>query len=250
MNPSIRSLRLGERLSALTSDQVMDSQDYLLAAEHLTKFSAYNNIYDRPEKYFWGDMNTQISPNLSALNPFDLLYLTDTLKEAIGSRMEGWEIEGSLAFDWTTRYRRDDSYENGSIAPKHSTLISQISGRWSKNLSLKHQLGLSANFTSFMRLKPDDGNTTFTTVNASWLYNITDRILSTTNTFFYYRFSGSSGFFNVSSEIDYFIENRFSLFSEVIMVHRPKFLDSDHNRRDIQFFFSAGLRYYFKRELF
>lgn len=250
VNPIIRSLRLGERLHALNNGQTMDSQDYTSAAEQLTKFGGYNETYDRPQKYFWNDMDALISPDLSAINPFDLLYLTDTTKETIGSRMEGWEVHGTLAFDWTTRYMEDDRFENGSDITKNSTLIPSLTGVWSKNISLKHQLGLSANLTSFLPLDTDDDNRIIASVNASWLYTITDRILSTTNINIYQRLSELDGFITVNSEIDYFIENRFSLFSNVLMNHRPKFLDEDHNRRDTLFIFNTGMRYYFKRGLF
>lgn len=250
INPMIRSLRLGERFNALDNSQTMSNDDYRAAAEQLTKLRGYSETYDRPQKYFWNDMDALISPELSSLNPFDLLYLTDATQETIGSRIEGWEIHGTVAFDWTTRYVRDDTFDNGSDITNNSFFIPRLSGVWSRNISLKHQLGFSANLTSFIELDPDDDNRTFASVNASWLYTITDRILSTTNISFYRLFPNTDGFINVNSEIDYFIENRFSLFSNILMNHRPKFLDENHDRRNTLFIFNAGMRYYFKRQLF
>lgn len=250
VNPVIRSLRLGERLNALDVGQSMNDQDYISAAEHFTKFNGYQNRYDRPEKYFWGDMNEIISPNLAALNPFDLLYLTDTTLETIGSRQEGWEIQALITLDYSARYTEDETLESGSELSESTVFQPSISGSWSKNLSLKHQLGLSANLQSFILLDDDGSDPTLAIVSGSWLYTITDRILSKTNVTLIQHFTNPRGFLTANSEIDYFIENRFSLFSNIVMVHRPKFLDENHDHRSVQLFFSAGMRYYLKRELF
>lgn len=251
VNPVIRSLRLGERLNALDVGQSMNEQDYISAAEHFTKFNGYQNRYDRPEKYFWGDMNEIISPNLAALNPFDLLYLTDTTLETIGSRQEGWEIQAIFSLDYSARYTEDETLESGSDLSESTVFNPSVSGSWRKNLSLKHQLGLSANIQSLIPLDDDGGsNSTLGMVTGSWLYTITDRILSKTNVTLIQNFTHSDGFIDATSEIDYFIENRFSLFSNITILHRPKFLDENHDRRSVQLFFSAGMRYYFKRELF
>jgi len=250
VNPVIRSLRFGERLHALDNDQTMNYEDFTSAAEQLTKFNAYNDVYDRPGKYFWGDLDELISPDLSALNPFDLIYLTDVTEESIGLRQEGWEIHATIGFDYDIRYMKAEMFENGSDITKNSTLIPSLSGVWSRNISLKHQFGISTNLVSFIQLDSDRNNNTIASVNASWLYTITDRLLFTNNINFFKRLSELYGFITVNSEIDYFIENRFSLFSFVLINHRPKFLDQDRDQRNTVFIFNAGMRYYFKRGLF
>lgn len=250
VNPVIRSLRLGERLNTLDTDHSMNEADYMSAADQFTRFNGYQDTYDRPQKYFWGDIDEMISPNLAALNPFDLLYLTDTTMETIGSRREGWEIQALVTLDYSTRYTEDETLESGSKLSESTVFQPSISGSWSKNLSLKHQLGLSANIQSFILLDANSSNPTLAIVTGSWLYTITDRILTRTNLTLIQNFTNPHGFLTANSEIDYFIENRFSLFSNILMVHHPKFLDEDHNRRSVQIAFRAGLRYYFKRELF
>lgn len=252
VNPVIRSLRLGERLNTLNSGRYMSNEDYISAAEQFSKFNGYQDVYDRPQKYFWEDMDEMISPNLSDLNPFDLLYLTDTTLETIGSRREGWEIQALVAFDYSARYAEDESLGNGSDMHTETYLRPSLSGSWSKNFSLKHQIGLSANIQSFIHLESENSAINLITLSSSWLYTVTDRILSTTSIFFLGRMSDSwdGGSLFSNTEVDYFIENRFSLFANAGLVHYPKILDPYHEQRSIRFTFSAGLRYYFKRELF
>lgn len=249
VNPSIRSLRLGERLNALNNGQSMTNQDYFSAADHFTQYSGYQSRYDRPQKYFWGDMDDMISPNLSALNPFDLLYLTDSTVEAIGTRKEGWEVQVSGTLDYSTRYTKNISVTMENELSQETIFQPRISGSWWKNLSLKHQIAFSGQLQSFIWLNSNHNSTYVGDIQAQWLYTITDRILSTTNLALLHRFSGNSGLISLNSGIDYFVENRFSIFTDIFMAHRPLFLN-DGDSRSLDLFVNAGLRYYFKRELF
>lgn len=249
VNPSIRSLRLGERLNALNNGQSMTNQDYFSAADQFTQYSGYQGTYDRPQKYFWADMDDMISPNLSVLNPFDLLYLTDTTVEAIGTRREGWEVQVSGTLDYSTRYTKNDSVTMENELNQETIFQPRISGSWWKNLSLKHQIAFSGQFQSFIWLNSNSNSTYVGNLQARWLYTITDRILSTTNLAFIQNFTGNSGLISINSEINYFVENRFSIFTNTFLVHRPLFLD-DGDIRSSDLFLNAGLRYYFKRELF
>ena len=227
----------------------MTNQDYFSAADHFTQYSGYQSRYDRPQKYFWGDMDDMISPNLSALNPFDLLYLTDSTVEAIGTRKEGWEVQVSGTLDYSTRYTKNISVTMENELSQETIFQPRISGSWWKNLSLKHQIAFSGQLQSFIWLNSNHNSTYVGDIQAQWLYTITDRILSTTNLALLHRFSGNSGLISLNSGIDYFVENRFSIFTDIFMAHRPLFLN-DGDSRSLDLFVNAGLRYYFKRELF
>lgn len=211
------------------------------AADQFTRFTGYQEIYDRPQKYFWRDMDEMIKTDLAALDPFDLLYLTDTTLEAIGTRREGWEVRAEATLNYSTRYTEDDTFQSGSNTSNSTTLQPAISGLWSKNLSLKHQLGLSGNIISLIRLNSDASNVTLANVSAQWLYTITDRILSRTSIILNQSFSNpKSGQITANSEVDYFIEDKFSLFSNILMVHRPKFLQENKDRRSVRIAYTAG----------
>lgn len=255
VNPMIRSLRLNERMQALGNNQSMSNSDYLAAAQHFTKHSGYAQRYDRPEKHFWEDMNTVISPDLSSLSPFDLLYLTETSLETIGSRSEGWEVEASGTIRYTTDYSRTtDNLIGQPVSNLNSStmFIPRLEGRWSKNVSLKNQFSLHAYIQSFIELDDNSDNYSMASVGASWLHNVTDRILSTTSFYLMKPFGNvfPSGLLNINSTIDYFIENRFSLFTNVNLINRPEFLSSNQEGGSTQIIYRAGLRYHFLRGLF
>lgn len=73
------------------------TQDILDAATQFTEYDGYQQTYDRPEKHFWSDMDESTAPDLGSLSTFDMLFLTDVLDEAIGTRLEGWEAIGGRA---------------------------------------------------------------------------------------------------------------------------------------------------------
>ncbi|MEX0905483.1 MAG: hypothetical protein WD604_06235 [Balneolaceae bacterium] len=138
VNPMIRALRLNERFEALNTDQSLSVADVLTASEQFTRQEGYQRSYDRPLKSFWQDMDQLLSPDLSALDPFDLLYLTDTSVETIGQRQEGWEITGTAGIGYSANYIREEDDISGTTSSNLSqftNFIPRIYGAWYKNLS-------------------------------------------------------------------------------------------------------------------
>lgn len=264
VNPMIRSLRMNERLNSLNTGQTMGQNDITGAAEHFTRLNGYRRIYDRHQKHFWGDMDALLSSDLAALDAFDLLYLTDVTQEAIGSRQEGWEISAVATLQHSVNYSRNENEINGNSdnrTTKSTYLSPTLSGTWYKNLSLEHQIGVNGFFQYQVEINDEsifngDYNTLFVSIN--WLYTITDRIL--TNSIVAYQRTGrelyNSNRVSIRSEINYFLEDRFSLFSNLIFEYNPNWSVSFANGTvtnsiDQQnFIFDVGLRYYFKRGLF
>ncbi len=261
VNPMIRSLRFNERLNALNTTESMNDADRFAAAEQFTRFNGYQQIYDRPEKYFWDDMNQAISPELMSLPPFDLFYLTDTMNETIGARREGWEISAEVDLQYDVDYfKNENNSMTNSQTSNNTTLIPSISGVWAKNLSLNQQVTLSGGFQYFEDLGSESYFNRNKILNASgsWLYSISDRFLMTTNVghIRIYRDLHTTSLTNIGLNADYFIENSFSLFANLLFVYRPDstvFTVDDvieYTADSKDFIFSAGLRYYFMRELF
>lgn len=262
VNPVIQSLRLNERLQTLNTGQNLNQQEMVRAADQFTKLNGYQQTYDRPQKYFWGDMDERLSTNLSALDAFDLLYLTDVTSETVGLRQEGWQISTTVNLQYNVNYTHEENSatDGQSSQMLTSTLLSPTLGAiWYKNLSLKHQIGLSGSFTYHKQL--DDtfvDNYNILNSSASWLYTITDRLLVNT-TLAYFRLgreNNSTSRILLRSNFDYFVENSFSLFANVTYAYNWGSSQTYANgvlieaidERDIQF--SAGLRYYFKRGIF
>lgn len=266
VNPVIRSLRMNERLNSINAGRTLNQNDIIGAAEQFTRLNGYRSVYDRPQKHFWGDMDNLLSADLAALDAFDLLYLTDVTQETIGSREEGWEISAIATLHHSLSYSRDEDKltgVSGSRISKSTFLAPTISGSWSKNLSLKHQIGVNGTFQYEMKLDDmeeslfgGDSNSLFISIN--WLYTITDRIL-TNSTVAYQRTSRelfNSNRILVLSEVNYFLEDRFSLFSNLRYEYHPNWsvafangtVTNSIDQRN--FIFDLGLRYYLKRGLF
>lgn len=264
VNPLIRSLRMNERLNALNTGQTLSQTDMTRSAEQFTRFDRYSTVYDRHQKHFWGDMNDLISADLASLDAFDLLYLTDVTQETIGTRQEGWEISANAIFHHSLSYlKNEDKLTNSSYSriSKSTSLTPSFSGAWYKNLSLKHQVGLNGSFHYEVELGDEplffgDSTTFFSSLN--WLYTITDRIL--VNSRIAYQRNDrelyTSNRILTRSEINYFLEDRFSLFSNLSFEYHSNWSiayagDSITNSIDQRnFIFDVGLRYYLKRELF
>lgn len=166
-------------------------------------------------------MDELLSTNLSALDPFDLIYLTDVTSEALGSRKEGWEIYAYFALQHDVIYSKEENQLINSSTTQLSSstdFVPSIQAIWSKNLSLKHQIGLASSFRYRKEINGNslrDQDNTFNS-SANWLFTVTDRLLINASVS-YHRFGrerSSNKILMSSSTIDYFIENNFSIYAE------------------------------------
>lgn len=231
VGPVIRALRLRERARALNVSLDFTNEDIQSAADQFTRYQGYLETYDRPQKYFWGDMNDATAADLGSLDAFDMLYLTDVLNEAIGTRLEGWEVTGGAVFNYSSRLDRteDDGLTRNFRSRKEAGAF--ISGRWYKNTSLINQFGAFGDVTLTYPIDPQDSLLPDETpqrrasllLGVSWLYNITDRmLLQTSLTNFYNRtkvennslpltYSEWSDQLQLSMNLSVYVENDLSL---------------------------------------
>jgi hypothetical protein len=254
VNPMIRSLRLNERLKELNSGEQLNIDDLRKASEQFTRVNGYNQVYDRPEKYFWGDMDSEISTQLMELNPFDLFYLTDVLSETIGQRLEGWEVVARVNLIHLVSYSKNENNITGAETSQlnRSTLLNPaLFGRWYKNLDLKNQVGLRADFSYNQDLSSDNDLSYYVLgARAEWLHTITDRFLAQPY-ISYQRRINDLNFSDLSagSSFNYFVENNLSIFSTLQYSHIRGESASFTETRN-RFIFNAGVRYYIRRGLF
>ncbi len=134
VTPVIHSLRFRERFRALGLPQRISDVQVQEIAGIFSKCMGYFAVYDRGHKFFWDDVFRVLG--VDALSPFQFYYLQDALREQIGSRYEGWQVD--LRATFTGRHRQ--SSEKGS-SKELGTKIG-INGRWYKNLNLNHQISL------------------------------------------------------------------------------------------------------------
>lgn len=273
VNPVIRALRLKERSSVLGRGINFNRNDILAAAEQFTRYDAYQRAYDRPEKHFWGDMDNILNRNLASFDSYDMLFLTDVLDEAIGRRLEGWEVIGGLQFDYRNELQREEepfTIRDQIIGKKVGAFLD---GRWYTNTSLRQQFGLVGNLELNYPIESTTGSIDpqrefSVQTGVSWLWNVTDRVLlqsSLANLHTRVKQEGSTiggqGFvytewanrLTLNMNINYFLENRLQLNASL----RPSLQhagdsasDNTLNNRTFSWDFGIGLRYYLSRNVY
>lgn len=282
VTPIIRAVRLKERINRISNRMTVDEEDIQNAADQFTRLEGYQRNYDRPSKYFWEDLDDRISADLSSIDTFDMLYLTDVLNEAIGNRLEGWEVITGAQFEYSDFLSRDErrSDQTEPTISRTSVIRELLGGfintRWFKNTSLREQWGLFANVNLKYSLREE--NEPFSadlkrSLNiaggVNWLYNISDRMLvqsSVTNSYFRDKLEldGGNGIADLeannwvnniafSGALNYFIENRIQL--NLTMTPSLTYFGNSEsgNKLDSRTFnwqVGAGLRYYLQRNFY
>ncbi len=281
VNPVIRSVRLDERMRTLNQNTSLGQNQILNAAEQFTKYQGYQARYDRPEKHFWQDMNQATGSVLSGMDPYDLMYLTDVLDEAIGSRLEGWEVTVGGIFNYNGQLDRTEENTQGQAGTSldrsftvNKNLTGFVNARWYKNLTLNHQIGVFGSVNQSHPLEDDSESSVNYKRSASaragvnWLWSVADRWLIVTTLLNDYmrrkrtlnqQVGDPADLINwtnriiLSSDVNYFIENQLSLTVGLNGQLRHNGNNQDESILDSRNFASSltvGLRYYFSRNLY
>lgn len=179
VTPMMRSLRFNERYQILTNGVgLSDMQINQLAGLYASR-EAYDIEYDRPDKFFWEQVDSELGLNPAAKTPYGLHYLNDVFSEPFGLRMEGSETVLALSIG-------RENLEND-----HVTYFGPIfSSRIVKNFSLNSQVSAMLEYSVD---KPIEDGITFTYMGESnlglgGLYELSDRILIELNTNFLSQF--------------------------------------------------------------
>lgn len=277
VGPAIRAIRLSERLRAINRTALSD-EDAFRAADQFTRFQGYQQHYDRPEKYFWRDLDRDISTDLGDLDAFDMLYLTDVLNEAIGSRLEGWEVIGGVQLNYLNLLDRNENRINNIINRNTTIQLDRgifVTSRWYKNTSLEQQWGLFFNSELNFPMEEQDmlpfnaKRSLILNGGINWLRTITDRMLVQlilSDTYTRSKLEANEDLVGqvddyaswqnqlaLNASVSIFVENSLQLnFSaRPILIHSGT-TDNDNviNFRRFEWQLTAGLRYYFGRNLY
>ncbi|MEL7832607.1 hypothetical protein [Fodinibius sp. Rm-B-1B1-1] len=278
VSPVIRAMRLRERTGALNSGLRFSEQDVLSAADQMTRYQGYQRRYDRPSKYFWGDLDQNTNIDLGSLNAFDMFYLTDVFNEAIGTRLEGWELVGGVQFNYSNDLERTEEPMNQIDPVNRDVSINKgiagfIDGRWYHNSSLNQQWGVVGDVRLSYPLGVRD--TALATqrdfsagIEVNWLWNVTDRFLfqsAIRNIYGRTKFEDTGGVGTPSeisewdnrvllnSSLNYFLENSLALNVSVgsqLLHQGDNQTESQLDRRFLSWNVNVGARYYFNRNLY
>lgn len=138
VTPLLRAQRISERLVAMGRPALAEPQVQDLAAI-IAQHSGYLMVFDRSDKYFWGEVLADLAKD-EPLTPFEVLYLAEVLAENLGERREGWQTSAGILYQQfeddlgSSRPPSRGSYE------KREYLSLKMAGSWFRNLSLAHQI--------------------------------------------------------------------------------------------------------------
>lgn len=177
VTPVIRALRMRERLRTVVPSRTVSDDQVQTAARQLARRPGYQAIYDRPDKYFWRTFFE--AAGLSSQSPFETFYVADVLREPVGVRREGAElVAGALG---SHEGGEDTRRGRGGVGDEQiygDALGGFARGRWYRNLSLRHQLGVdvASSYVNYVT-EPDnlDGQIQLN-AEGQWLWVLADRL--------------------------------------------------------------------------
>ncbi len=272
VNPLFRALGFNEIYQSISGEATLNQKELEDLARFFARRTDYFNTFDRPSKYFWADMPSSVEQKLRKLAPWQLMYLTDTWRQIVGTRYEGFVLNGGLAFD----------YQKKSYTPKthnfEQALLGLYLDQWFvHNFSLNYQFSVQT-FLKFSRTT--NHNTpyrNFGTVNLTLnnLFSLLDRLLIELEGQYQIFFRSAEensqptsvptwqrmDFRRLSLVLNYFIENNLAFNLNLNYTHQKSNQDVLNfwypplnfvhipYRTNENLQISFGLRYYFKRDL-
>jgi hypothetical protein len=224
VTPVIRALRFSERYRALGYSG-LNSEQVQNVSEVFATYSGYNSIFDRPDKQFFSDLFDQTSVMKDGLSPYEVLFLSETIQEQIGTRKVGYRASLDIKYvsQKETLYG-DEIFSNGfeiQSGTSQEATQTAISGTFEgyTNTDLNTQTGIYANATIGKLEDSSQQDFKQFTLRGFFMYDLTDRLLWN-NALSYIHLNLSSAQANASgstaktlmlnSAINFFIEDNIS----------------------------------------
>ena len=223
VTPVVRALRVRERLRAVAPGTSLSDEQVQKAARQLARRPGYEAVYDRPDKVFWRDFFDRVGA--ADRSPFETFYVADVLRESVGLRREGAELQIGPSVSYDRQLERDS--ENDQLTDRtlatQTTIGGFVRGRWYRNVTLQHQLGadLSASYGYFVeneapdrfnQIQPSVDHNVDLQAEGQWLWVLADRFRLDT------RMSTSLNYRrNPLGEGAFRPENRYALSSNLVI---------------------------------
>lgn len=251
VTPVIRALRVRERLRAVDSGVRLSDDRVQAAARQLARRPGYEAVYDRPDKTFWRDFFEAAEVPTQA--PFETFYVADVLREPVGVRREGAELQVGPLGSYNRSLERQE--ENGRLQERNFQSNSRIGGfvrgRWYRNVTLNHQLGADLNAS----YATEDGVSTL--LEGQWLWVLADRVRLDTRLQNYFRYlddaqSNRSRTVNqhaLSSDLLIFVENSLSFSAGAALRYSRRGYEARASRSSFDTSFQFRVNYVLSRAL-
>lgn len=269
VTPVIRALRVNERLQAVGASP-LSADGVQSAARQFAREFAYDDVFDRPDKFFWQDFFDRAGASSDELTAFETFYLVDVLQERVGRRLDGADLVIGPQLDAQTEDLNLSFDPVRPSAPPQEIDQSQtrlsvfLQGRVFENLSLRHQVSaeVNAEVQALAGGRATDPNgAQIVQTRFGWLWSVADAYLVNTslNTVFERNVGSASEDIStrrqryvLASNLFYFIEDRVSVNAGVQVLHRRQTSDSDRvetQNRIWDLGLNVGVRYILTRSL-
>jgi OmpA-like transmembrane domain len=256
VTPIVSTIRFQERLKQLNmlngdlSDKTIED-----LAQQFYKQTYYSSIHERPDKYFWQDIEKtllQDGVTLKDLNMYADNYLRESVNEVRFLRSEALMAGLNLRAQYQNRY--SSNTVSGSNINEQLLTLGEVYFIYSHQLNLNSQLniGMTINGGPNITKHPDERQQYLFAGNAGYDYELTDRLVASLNNAFNVQFMNYDKEEKFLSNIlgftlRYFIEDNLSLNANYQWSYRVnKYLYNDnytYNTHTI----NLGFTYYFEK---
>jgi hypothetical protein len=256
VTPVIRALRFRERLNAFEKGIALTDANLQDVARHISLYSGYNSVYDRPGKYFSTDLFDIIPDIGNSLSHYEYNNLMELFHEDVGNRLEGWDVVFFMNYA--------NIYQNFNQSQKEQFWGPGGQFRMYHNLSLTQQIGISADlFYGFSaHSNPRNDQQGYFYGVCEYLYNMTDRLLFQSNlsASLYFDKPDDKHYlvwshvweqeYRWDNQFQYYIEDGLALISYIRFFQAKDCQINDNLDSAISYQFSLSLKYYLDRKLF
>jgi len=255
VTPVVSALRFQERmkqLNLINNDLSENTIEGL--AQQFYKQTYYSQIHDRPDKYFWQDIEKTLSKggvSLSGLNMYADNYLRETTNEIRFMRNEGLIAQMDIQLNYNNIY---SSFTTSKIAEQFFTLVNLY-------LEYSHQLNLNSQLRFNLSLSGGPNILTRPAIRQEYSlngdigydYELTDRLVISLEDTFYILFQNTNEEYrNVGNTLgltaNYFVEDNLSLYATYNWDYNDsKYFSTTIYNSQNHNSLSIGFTYYFER---
>ncbi|MGE5410573.1 MAG: hypothetical protein ACM3MI_06405 [Clostridiales bacterium] len=261
VTPVVTALRFQQRLKQLNLlNNDLSSKAVEDLAEQFSRQNYYSNVYNRPDKYFWRDIEkVLINDNivsLNSLNQYANSYLREVPNEMRFIRNEGLASGIGLEVNYVNNYYSDNYNSYDPHISEELYTLANAYVQFSHQLNLNSQFGFLLSASGGPNLIKNSVIKQRYVLNAQlrYDYELTDRIVTSVEDnfslgFYNYDLQKKSLYNSVSLGLNYFIEDNVLLKAS----YNWKYSDDKHIAGINNFQWSSnnyvnlGITYYFDR---
>jgi hypothetical protein len=256
VTPVVSAIRFQERLkqlNMLNSDLSEKTIENL--AQQFYKQTYYSTIHERPDKYFWQDIEKTLSEDgvtLKDLNMYADAYLRESVNEVRFLRSEALMTGVNLRFQYQNYYSASTGY--GHNINEQFLTLGEAYFIYSHQLDLNSQLniGMKINGGPNITKHPYERQQYLLTGNAGYNYELTDRLVASLNNIFnlqFINYDRQEKYLtnNLGLDLKYFIEDNLSLnatYEWDYVVNKPNYYQNQTNNNHS---INLGFTYYFEK---